>query len=220
MKIEVGAKARAMQGTGASRRLRRTGWVPGILYGGKDEAQPIQLDHNALRKHLKLEAFHSTILTMNVEGTVSQALLRDVQMHPFRDDVLHVDFQRVAADEKIHIKVPLHFINEEICPGVKLSSGLVSHVMNEVDITCLPKDLPEFVEVDLASLSLGHSLHLADIKLPAGVEALALHKGDNPVVATVVLPRAVVEEEVAAAPTAAEVPLVGGEKKEEKKEEK
>ncbi len=216
MKIEVGAHKRAAQGTGASRRLRKSGWVPGIIYGGKAEAEPIQLDHNALRKHLKLEAFHSSILTMNLEGAKEQVLLRDVQMHPWRDEVAHVDFQRVAADEKIHIAVPLHFINAEIAPGVKISHGIVSHVMNELEITCLPKDLPEFIEVDLANLAAGHSLHLSDLKLPAGVEPSG-YRGEDPVVATILIAKAVEEEAPAeAAPAAAEVPLAGAEKKEGK----
>lgn len=217
MKIEVGAKKREGQGTGASRRLRRSGWVPGILYGGKSQAQPIQLDHNALLKHLKMEVFHSSILTMNLDGAKEQVLLRDVQMHPWRDEVAHVDFQRVAADEKIHIKVPLHFINAEVSPGVKVSHGIVSHVMTELDITCLPKDLPEFIEVDLASLAAGHSLHLSDLTLPAGVEP-ASHRGEDPVVATILLAKAVEEETTEAAPAAAEVPVVGAEKKEKEKE--
>jgi large subunit ribosomal protein L25 len=219
MKMEVSAKARTEQGTGASRRLRRAGWVPGILYGGREPALPIQVDHLALMHSLKHEAFHSSILTMDLEGKKEQVLLRDVQIHPFKKQVLHVDFQRVAQDQKIHIKVPLHFVNAELAPGVKLSGGIVSHVMTEVDVVCLPKDLPEYIEVDVGHLTIGHSLHLADIKLPEGVEAVALNKGDNPVVATILVHRVAVEEEaVEAAPVAAEVPLVGGEKKEEKKE--
>lgn len=201
MKIEVGAKKRETQGTGASRRLRKAGWVPGILYGGKSQAQPIQLDHNALLKHLKMEVFHSSILTMNLEGAKEQVLLRDVQMHPWRDEVAHVDFQRVAADEKIHIAVPLHFINADIAPGVKLSHGIVSHVMTELDITCLPKDLPESIEVDLGELKAGDVVYLSDIKLPKGVEipALALGKDHDDAIVTAKAGKADEADEEAAA---------------------
>ncbi|MBI2311885.1 MAG: 50S ribosomal protein L25/general stress protein Ctc [Betaproteobacteria bacterium] len=198
MKIELSAKARDGQGTGASRRLRRTGMVPGILYGGNQPAQGIQLDHNDLYQHLRQEAFHASILTMNLDGAKQQVLLRDVHMHPFRAQVMHVDFQRVARDRKIHMKVPLHFKNAEIAPGVKVQGGMAQHVLNELDIVCLPDDLPEFIEVDLANLSAGHSLHLADLTLPKGVEVVAVLKRDNPVVATIVIPKVITEEEEAA----------------------
>ncbi len=219
--IEVVAFPRSAQGKGASRRLRRHGKVPGIIYGGETAPVSIELDHNALYQHLRLEAFHASILSMSVSGAKEQVLLRDVQMHPFRAEVLHVDFQRVMRDKKIHVKVPLHFVNGEIAPGVKVAGGIVSHVMNDVDVTCLPKDLPAFIEVDLAHLDAGHSIHLSELKLPTGVDAVAAQSGEDPVVANCVLPRAVVEEEVeaeAAAPAAAEVPLVA--KKEEKEAEK
>ena len=141
MKIEFTAFPRTLQGTGASRRLRGGGKVPGIVYGADKPALPIELDHQALYRHLKMEAFHASILDMTLEGDKQQVLLRDVQMHPFRPLVLHVDFQRVDKTKKIHMKVPLHFINAEICPGVKVGGGVVNHVMNEVDIQCLPDDL-------------------------------------------------------------------------------
>ena len=216
MQINIKAQARTLQGTGASRRLRRADRVPGILYGGGKEATSIELDHNDLYHKLKLEAFHASILSMEMEGGNEQVLLRYVQMHPFRQIVLHVDFQRVAANQKVHMKVPLHFINADIAPGVKLSSGLVSHVMNDVEITCLPKDLPEFIEVDLKDLTAGHSIHLSQLALPAGVEVVA-KKGEDPTVATIVIPRAVAaeeEEEVAAAPSAADVPAAKQKEKE------
>ena len=202
MKIEFIANKRELQGTGASRRLRRAGKVPGIVYGGEVTAQPIELDHNALFHSLKQESFHASILTMNLEGQKHQVLLRDYQMHAFRPLVLHIDFQRVSADKKIHMKVPLHFINADIAPGVKLQGGVASHVLNELNITCLPADLPEFIEVDLKDVSVGHSVHVKALNLPKGVEAV-LHRGENPVVATITVPRGTTEAELAAGEEAA-----------------
>ncbi len=202
MKIEIIANKRDLQGTGASRRLRRAGKVPGIVYGGEVTAQAIELDHNALFHSLKQEAFHASILTMNLDGQKQQVLLRDYQMHAYRPLVMHVDFQRVSADKKIHMRVPLHFINGDIAPGVKLQGGVVSHVMNELDISCLPADLPEFIEVDMKEVSVGHSVHVSDLKLPKGVEVM-LHRGENPVVGTIVVPRGTTEAELAAGEEAA-----------------
>jgi len=195
MKIEVSAKKRELQGTGASRRLRITGRVPGIIYGGEEPAKNVEFDHNGLFHQLKQESFHASILSMSVDGKKERVLLRDVQMHPWKQLVLHVDFQRVSANKKIHMKVPLHFINADISPGVKTGGGIVSHVMNEMDITCLPDDLPEFIEVDLQALEIGAAVHLADLKIPKGVESVQLTRGDNAVVATVQIPRAIVEPE-------------------------
>jgi large subunit ribosomal protein L25 len=209
-KIEVNAMSRSLQGTGASRRLRRTGKVPGVIYGGDHPARNIELDHNSLYHQLRQEAFHASILSMDIDGTKDRVLLRDVQMHPWKQMILHVDFQRVSANQKIHMKVPLHFVNAEIAPGVKTGGGIVSHVMNELDITCLPDDLPEFVEVDLQTLELGHSVHLADLKLPKGVESVQVVRGDNAVVATVQVPRAMVEAEPVAAATAEAAPAAAG----------
>ena len=221
MKIAIKAEPRKLQGTGASRRLRRTDKVPGILYGGGKEATPIELDHKDLFFKLKQEAFHASILDMEVGSEKSQVLLRDYQMHPFQQRVLHADFQRVAADKKIHMKVPLHFINAENSPGVKVAGGLVQHVMNELEVRCLPKDLPEFITVDLANLQAGHSMHLSSLTLPAGVEAI-VPKGEDPTVATVVIPRVMTAEEEAAeaaaaatAPSAADVPTTAQKAKEE-----
>jgi len=211
LKITVKAEPRSVQGTGASRRLRRESKVPGVLYGAGKDAQPIQLDHKDLWFKLKMEAFHASILDMEVGSEKSQVLLRDYQMHPFRPLILHADFQRVAADRKIHMKVPLHFVNAEIAPGVKVAGGIVQHVMNELEITCLPKDLPGFIEVDLANLQAGHSLHLSNLSLPAGVEAFVT-KGEDPTIATIVIPKVKTEEEelaeaaAAAAVSAADVP--------------
>ena len=208
MKIEITAVTRKAQGTGASRRLRIAGRVPGILYGGGKEATPIDLDHNDIYHKLRSETFHASILNMKLDGADQQVLLRDVQMHPFRQLVGHVDFQRVSPDAKIHMKVPLHFINDDIAPGVKLSSGIVSHVINELNIVCLPKDLPEFIQVDLANLAAAHSLHVKDLPLPSGVDIVAKVKTENPVVATIIIPRAVKEEdeEATTAVAAADVP--------------
>ncbi len=206
MKIEINAITRKTQGTGASRRLRIAGRVPGILYGGSEKPVVIDIDHNEIFHKLRAEAFHSTILTMKLDGAEHQVLLRDVQRHPFRLIVNHVDFQRIDANTKIHMKVPVHFINDDIAPGVKLSGGLVSHVLNEIDVICLPKDLPEFIQVDLADLAAGHSMHVKDLTLPAGVDIVAKVKLENPVVATIVIPRAVAAEEEAAAIAAADVP--------------
>jgi large subunit ribosomal protein L25 len=186
MKIEVKATKRAAQGTGASRRLRNAGRVPGILYGGETNPQSIEIDHNELYQHLRKETFYSSVLTLSVEGAEEMCLLRDVQRHPFRPLILHVDFQRIDATHRIHQKVPLHFVNADIAPGVKIEGGMVQHVMNELDVRCLPKDLPSFIEIDLSTLEASHSLHVSELKLPEGVEAV-LHKGEDPVVATIVL---------------------------------
>ncbi len=204
--MEIEVIQRSVQGTGASRRLRRSGRVPGILYGAGKDALSIELDHNDLYHKLRQEAFHSSVLTIKMAGEEQPALLRDVQMHPFKQIVLHVDFLRVDATRKIHMKVPFHFINGEISPGVKLSGANISHILNEVEVLCLPGDLPEFIEVDLKNLTIGHSLHLADISAPAGLEFAALVKGENPAVAAAVLPRAARAEEDAPAVAVADVP--------------
>ena len=197
MAIEFTAFPRATEGRGASRRLRKSGRAPGVVYGGTTAPTPIELDHNALVHALRNEAFHSSILTMKLDGSGAQVLLRDVQMHPFRHEVLHVDFQRVDPSRRIHMKVPLHFVNDALSPAVKEHGAVVSHVMNELDIVCLPKDLPEFIEIDLSTLDIGHSLHVSGVKLPPGVTAVT-HRTVDPVVATAVVPKAIVEtEEVA-----------------------
>lgn len=204
MKIEVSAEKRTLQGKGASRRLRGSGKVPAIIYGGDQAAQPIEMDHNDLFHKLRMEAFHASILTLNVDGKKEPALLRDIQMHPYKQQVLHVDFQRVAKDKKIHMKVPLHFVNAEISPGVKTSGGIVSHILAEVDVSCLPGDLPEYIQVDLSQLTAGHTLHLSDLALPKGVETVALARGDNAAVVTIVIPRSALTEESSAEAASAE----------------
>ncbi|MFM2238870.1 MAG: hypothetical protein RJA69_244 [Pseudomonadota bacterium] len=176
---------RAKQGTGASRRLRISGRTPGIVYGGTAEPSLIELDHNALWHALKKEAFHSTILDMELNGHSAQVLLRDVQYHPFKQLVLHVDFQRVDANTKLHMKVPLHFSGQEASPAVKADQCLVNLVVTELEVSCLPSDLPEFIAVDLSGLKKGTSLHLSDITLPKGVTAVTRGK-TNPVLVSVV----------------------------------
>jgi len=207
MKIEINARKREAQGTGASRRLRRTGNVPGIVYGGSKDAVTIQLDHKELYQHLSNEAFHASILTLKLEGAAEDVLLRAFNMHPWKGHVQHIDFERVSKDKKIHMKVPLHFVNAEISPGVKEQGGLPNHVLNELNVTCLPDDLPGFIEVDMGHLTIGHSVHVKDLKLPKGVEPV-LHRGENPVVATIIQPVLITEEETVAADAvpAADVP--------------
>ena len=202
MAIEIAARKREMQGTGPSRRMRRLGRVPAVVYGGEKNPVSLELDHKDLYLNLRNEKFHASILTLDIAGTKEQVLLRSVSMHPFRPQVQHVDFQRVSKDKKIHMKVPLHFVNAEKSQGVKEQGGVVNHVLNELDIVCFPDDLPEFVEVNLENLAVGKSLHVRELKLPKGVE-LALHKAEDPVVATVVVPQLITEEEEAAAAAAA-----------------
>src|SRR5688500_19868662 len=168
MKFEITAHKRETHGTGASRRLRRMGKVPGIVYGGAEGPVNIELDHHGLLQSLGNEKFHASILTLELAGAKQQVLLRAVNMHPFKLLVQHVDFQRVSKDKKIHMAVPLHFVNAEKSPGVKEQGGIASHVLNELEITCFPDDLPEFIEVDLGSLAVGNSIHVKDLTLPKG----------------------------------------------------
>jgi large subunit ribosomal protein L25 len=207
MKIEINARKREAQGTGASRRLRRSGNVPGIVYGGAGEAVTIELNHKELYQHLTNEKFHASILSLKLEGKAEDVLLRAFNMHPYKGHVQHIDFQRVSKDKKIHMKVPLHFINAEVSPGVKEQGGIPNHVLNELNVTCLPDDLPGFIQVDMGHLTIGHSVHVKELVLPKGVEAV-LHRGENPVVATIIQPALLVEEETTAtdAVAAADVP--------------
>ena len=224
MKIEVTAFPRTQQGTGASRRLRGSGRVPGVIYGANQPAAPVELDHNALLRHLKLEAFHASILDMSVDGTRERVLLRDFQMHPWKQLVLHVDFQRIDPKKKIHMRVPLHFMNQEIAPGVKTGGGVVTHTMNDIEIHCLPDHLPEYIEVDLVDAQLNDIIHVNDLKMPEGVEPVQKLKADNPPVVSIHVPKvAAVEEEPAAGVTeiTGQAPAEGaaaaeGEKKESK----
>ncbi|MGJ7483704.1 50S ribosomal protein L25/general stress protein Ctc [Variovorax sp. LT2P21] len=180
---------RAMQGTGASRRLRITGKTPGIVYGGEAAAQMIEIDHNALWHALKKEAFHASILEMELGGAVSKVLLRDVQYHPFRPLVQHIDFQRVDAKTRMTMKVPLHFKGEEESEAVKIELNLVNHVTTELEVNCLPAELPEFIEVDLSGLKKNGTVTLKDIKLPRGVKWVS-HGKVNLVLASATAPAA------------------------------
>jgi large subunit ribosomal protein L25 len=182
--MQFNATLRSVQGSSASRRLRRASRVPAIVYGGKDLPANIELDHNEIFHALRKELFHSSILDMQLDGSSQQVLLRSVQWHPYKQIVMHVDFQRVDASQKLHTKVPLHFTNADSSPAVKLSAAIISHLFTEIEIACLPADLPHFIEVDLTNLVAGASVHLADITMPKGVTYLA-HRGDvNPVLAT------------------------------------
>ena len=193
MQFELNAQARAQQGSGASRRLRRANRVPGILYGGSAAPQTIDLDHNELLLALRKEAFHSSLIALKLCGEAQTVLLRDVQMHAFRPLVLHVDFQRVDATRMLHQKVPLHFINADLAPGIKLSNGVVSHAITEVNVSCLPKDLPTFIEVDLKDLKAGQSLHVSQLVYPEGVKPVA-HGNDDPLVVSIVSKKVIAEE--------------------------
>jgi large subunit ribosomal protein L25 len=227
MKIEIVAFPREKQGTGASRRLRTSGRVPGVIYGADKPAQAIEVDQNALLRHLKMEAFHASILDMSVNSTKERVLLRDFQMHPWKPIALHVDFQRIDPTKKIHMRVPLHFMNQETAPGVKLGGGVIQHVMNDIEVQCLPDALPEYIEVDLGGLELGQSVHVQDLDLPEGVEITAKLRTDNAAVVILQVPKEQAVEEEAGAPVteitgqapaeAAGAPAAG-EKKEEKKE--
>lgn len=209
MEIEVIAYKRELQGTGASRRLRSAGKVPGIVYGGTAAPMQIELDHNALYHALRKEAFHASVLNLTVEGKSESVLLRDTQWHPYKQQVLHVDFQRIDKKHKIHVKVPLHFLNEETAPGVKTGGGKISHVITEIDITCLPGNLPEFIAVDVGQMELNQSIHVAELQLPEGVELVAHLVHENPAVVALTLPKGMKsdEEPVAEAPAAAAPPV-------------
>jgi large subunit ribosomal protein L25 len=194
--MKVVAFARTEQGSGASRRLRNAGQTPGIIYGGNLPPVTVALDHNALFHALKKETFHSSILDMEIEGKVEKVLLRDFQMHAYKQLVLHADFQRVDASQPIHTKVALHFVNAEISPAVKLNSAVVSHVLNELEVSCLPGKLPEFITVDLSKLEAGQSVHVSDLTLPEGVTVVA--HGKDQTVATSSIPRGVASAEATA----------------------
>ena len=192
--MKVVAFERPKQGSGASRRLRNAGKTPGIIYGSEDAPQLIELDHNALWHALKKEAFHASVLEMEVAGKTSKVLVRDVQYHPYKQLVLHIDFQRVSSKQKVHIKVPLHFKGEELSDAVKLEHCLVSHILNEIEVSCLPANLPEFIEVDLSTVTKGQTIHLSNITLPKGVTAVS-HGAEDPVLVTVTPPKGGAEAE-------------------------
>jgi large subunit ribosomal protein L25 len=206
--FELVAEFRETQGKGASRRLRHDGKVPAILYGGHTDARPLTLSHQKLLIMLDNERFYSTILSLRVGDQTQAAILKDVQRHPFKNAIVHVDFQRVEENEKIRISIPLHFTGAAVSPGVKSQGGIVSHMRNETEVSCLPKDLPEFIEVDISGLSLNESIHLSQLKVPEGVTLVELAKDDVAVVA-IHSPRAE-EPEPTAAAAAGAVPAAEG----------
>jgi len=225
--FELIAEFRDDQGKGASRRLRHAGRVPAILYGGQREPRALSLDHTKLQLALENEKFYSSIMQLTVGDQTQAAILRDVQRHPWKNQVVHVDLQRVYENEKIRLTVPIHYTGEAVSPGVKTEGGMMSHLKNELMVECLPKDLPEYLELDVSALHLNESLHLADIKLPEGVQSVELQSGKNPSIVAVhamraeevEAPVAAVAEGVAgaapAAPAAGAAPAAaaGGDKK-------
>jgi len=196
--MKVVANKRNTQGTGASRRLRRAGKVPGIIYGGQGQPSSIEVDHNSLYHALRVESFHSSILEMDLDGSAERVLLRAVQWHPYKQQVMHIDFQRVDADHVITMKVPVHFMNAEVSPAVKLGGAIISHVLNEIEISCLPAKLPEFIEVDLSEVSIGQVIHVSQVPMPEGVKPV-LHGREDPVVVTVTKPGGGGDDEAPAA---------------------
>lgn len=201
---ELTAEARDDTGKGASRRLRHQDKVPAIIYGGDQTPTQISITHNQLVKATANEAFFSHILTINIGGVAQKAILKDLQRHPAKPRIMHADFQRVSKDQKITMHVPLHFLNQDVCPGVKTFGGMASHLMTDVEVRCLPDALPEFIEVDMISLNIGDSIHLSELKLPAGVEIVELshgagHSHDLPVVQVQKLRAASAEDEAPAA---------------------
>ena len=206
----IKATARKVEGKGASRRLRHASSIPAIIYGGKGEPMPIQLDQEKIWVASQNEWFYSSILSLEVDGKAENVLLRDMQRHPFKQIIMHMDFQRVSANQPIKVAVPLHFINQDTSPAGKASDVVVTHELNEVQITCLPKDLPEFIEVDLGELKLGDMVHLSEVKLPKGVEIPELRLGKEHDVAVAIARqgRVEAEEEAETPEVAAEVPAV------------
>ena len=188
------AQIRTDEGKGASRRLRRNNLTPAIIYGGKEAPQSITLEHKELIKHLEHEAFYSHIISLNVEGKNQDVILKDLQRHPAKSVILHVDFLRVSQTEKFTTKVPLHFVNEATAPGVKIGGGIVTHLMTDIEISCLPANLPEYIEVDLAEVELGGIVHISDIKLPEGVESVALNHDQDLSLASIIKTRSVSED--------------------------
>ena len=213
--FEINATVRTDMGKGASRRLRRTETVPAIIYGGDSDPQSISLTHNEIKHHLDNEAFYSHILTLNLEGKAEKVILRDLQRHPFKPVILHADFMRFDNKTKLTMNVPLHFINEETSIGVKQQGGLVAHLSSDVEVACLASDLPEYLEVDLADLELGESIHLSQIKMPKGVEVVALQHGEDHDLAIVSInkPRGISEDEDTEEEIAPEADAAGEENK-------
>ncbi len=213
---EINVERRAVEGKGASRRLRNAGKIPAIVYGGELEPVAIQLDHEKVWLAQQNEWFYSSILDLSLNGDVQKVLLRDIQRHPFKQLIMHLDFQRVDANQALRASVPLHFLNQDKSPAGKTAGVLVLHELNEVEVSCLPKDLPEFIEVDLANLAIGEIVHLSQLKLPAGVEIPELKLGKEHDVAVVIAKHGKEEVEQTEAPAAAEVPAAKVSKKDEK----
>jgi large subunit ribosomal protein L25 len=206
MSIELNAELRTDTGKGASRRLRHANKVPAILYGAGKDPENLTFEQKDVQYQLQYEAFFTQVLELNIGGKKQDVLLRDLQHHPYKQDILHMDFQRVEAKKEMHVNVPLHFINEDIAPGVKTEGGAVSHVITEVEVVCLPKDIPEFIEVDLGELHMGEIVHLSDLKMPAGVEVFALKQGEEHDSAVASIHARKVAEEHAEAEEAGEAP--------------
>ena len=211
------ATGRKDEGKGASRRLRRAGQVPAVVYGGDSEPQSVQLEHEKTWVASQKDWFYSSIIDLDVDGKVQKVLLRDMQRHPYKQLIMHLDFQRVDANQALRTAVQLHFVNQEKSPAGKTSGVVVMHELTEVEVSCLPKDLPEAIEVDLSELAIGQVVHLSELKLPAGVELPALKLGKEHDVAVVVAKHGKVEAEEAAAPEAEEVPATKAAKKDEEK---
>lgn len=204
--FELEASLRSNVGRGASRRLRREDAVPAIVYGGKNPPRPVSLAHNKVLQALEHEAFYSHILTLKTDGSSERVILKAVHRHPYKPRILHMDFQRIDPNQKLHMHVPLHFLNEENCAGVK-QGGIISHLLNDIEIACLPDDLPEFIEVDLGTVNLNQTLHLSDLKLSDKISLVALAHGRDLPIVSVAPPRAT-EEISNEAPVAAEVPAI------------
>ena len=202
MSIEINAVKRDVKGTGASRRARRAGNVPGVVYGGGKDAVNLEMNHKELFLQFRHEAFHASILDLILDGKKESVLLRDYQMHPVRNTIQHIDFQRVSASEKVHVKIPFHFLHEDTAPGVKVGGGIVAHILTEAEVSCLPKDLPEFIDVDVSALELGDSVHLSQISLPKGVEFVALTHDNDAAVAAIAKTRGGISEKDEAADAA------------------
>ena len=212
----IKATGRNVEGKGASRRLRRSASIPAIIYGGKSAPMPVQLDHEKIWLASQHEWFYASILSLDVDGKVESVLLRDMQRHPFKQLIMHLDFQRVNANEALRVRVPLHFLGEDTSPAGKAADVVVLHELNDVEVSCLPKDLPAFIDIDLSNLSVGDIIHLSDLKLPEGVELPELKLGKEHDVAVVIAKHGQedVEEEVVA--EAAEVPAAKVVKKDDK----
>ena len=203
--FELNAKARDVFGTNASRRLRRLEQVPAMIYGGDQDNEAVLLDHHEIMHNLEVEAFHSAIISLNTGSGSQQVILREVQHHRYRPRLVHVDFQRIKATERLHMKIPLHFAGVDEAPGVKVEEGIFSPLMTELDVTCLPKDLPEYIEIDVSALGINDVIHLSSVELPEGVDLTVVpHEGEDPSVVTVMPPRTI-EEEVLEAEDGVEV---------------